>query len=147
MAHEHTQEGNLRPRSGENDRSWVLSVCCPVSQSLAQSGHGRVYGQDFEWFLALLSRGIGALRGRRALSPSHQALPTPHPQEQLSRVPPTAQEGHPLGRAAGWALLQGSCLGQEELPILPGCAGGGCPPRPSPEALTLTRWANPGRAF
>ena len=82
-------------------------------------------------------------------APFHRALSPAHRQKQPSGGPPAAQEGRPVGGQqgpAGWALLRGSCLGQEELPVLPGLCGGWV----STPALTWSpdpRWANPGRAF
>lgn len=132
------RRGNLR-RTLENDQSWgFICMLTSVPKPGTVWPRRHVYGQDFEWFLALLSRGIGALRGGRALSRSHHALPTPHHQEQLSRVPPTAQEGRPSRRAGGPRRLSPPpellSPAKRSCPSFRGSAGGGCPPQPSPEA-------------
>lgn len=72
-------------------------------------------------------------------APFHRALSPAHRQEQPSRGPPAAQEGRPVGRAAGPRRLSpppGLFSVKRSCPSFQGSGGGGCPPRPSPEAPT-----------
>ena len=118
----------------------VLRLSWPVSQSLAQSGHDRFYGQDLEWFLALLSRGTGALRGKEDPQPHSTVLcPLPTTRSSLAEALPQPRkaalwEGSraPPAEPSSGALVsvKRSC------PSFQGSAGGGCPPQPSPEAPT-----------
>ena len=124
-----------------------------MSQSLAQSGHDCFYGQDLEWFLALLSRGTGELRGGEEDPQPHSTALCPLPTARSSLAEALPQPR----KAALWegsrALLAEPSSGalvsvKRSCPSFRGSAGGGCPPRPSPEApthggLTLAEHSEP----